>query len=315
MNALSAWVSQVRRMPDGRMVRVRPSLLGHQLGFDWASDYPIDKQGKAKDDSCARITLEFGLDEDEFSEFSQRIKSNLNGTLPILLSFGKSHFDLSVQKPGRGHATLNRKSTKIASFVSDRIGFHYIPAIRTSSSAAEVIGRLVEKELRSIASGLIALDHLGGASSLSQKASFYKSSACDIQAFIDNDAAGKLAVEKAVLARTLKIADVNLSFYPGKDESELEDLYDKKVYRDGFFSEFGVDVTKKPIGKKSGKWSDLLSKLFLESGKTWTNSQKDACKIWLADFAANHADTIILEKTSGALDAFVVTVEDKIGMM
>lgn len=97
-----------------------------------------------------KITLEFLLDEKEIGEFRQEIKSNLNGTLPILISFDRQDYELSVQKPGKGSVTLNKKSWRIADFVSRRIRFVYIPAIRTADSASRVIHQLVEKELQKL---------------------------------------------------------------------------------------------------------------------------------------------------------------------
>ena len=91
--------------------------------------------------------LEFELDEGEIQEFKEDIKSNLNGTLPLLVSFGQNSLDVTVKKPGRGGASLTKKSTRIAAFVSKRIRFEYIPAIRTAESADQVISQLVEGEL------------------------------------------------------------------------------------------------------------------------------------------------------------------------
>lgn len=526
MYALANWVATVRRLPDGRIVRSSPQSVGHRSSsnFDWKTDFPISKQAKASASSCTKITLDFQLNENELAEFRDEIKSNLNGTLPILLSFNREGFNLSVQKPGRGHATINKKSTRIAAFVSQRIRFNYIPAIRTSESATNIISQLVERELSGIENnpdyvaalekieqlqrpifdklantiqstisgflptvrsvklnplrearyralrreaeilvddgsltklarkgdgiqslaalalmrhaadegskaistiiaieepeshlhpraihelrsviesisaknqivltshsplfvkmnnlkntiivhnskaicathvseirealgvrfsdnlqnarlillfegtddiqslrsilaarskeishaidiGAIAFDDLGGASSLSQKASYYQSSACDIHAFLDNDIAGKLAVQKALASRSIKISDVNLSAVPGKVESELEDLYDINVYRDAFLSEFGVDPKSKPSTKKDRKWSEKMERLFVESGKPWSDSLKNDCKSWLAAYAADNPSVIVRTSTGASLDAFVRSVELKV---
>ncbi len=61
--------------------------------------------------------------------------------------FGQRAPDITVKKPGRGGASLTKKSTRIAAFVSKRIRFEYIPAIRTAESADQVITQLVEGEL------------------------------------------------------------------------------------------------------------------------------------------------------------------------
>ncbi len=526
MGALSNWVATVRRLPDGRVIRSSPNALGlrSSIGYDWKTDFPISKQERATLGAGTKIILEFQLNDEDLLAFKEEIKSNLNGTLPILLSFDQKNFDLSVQKPGRGHATINKKSTRIASFVSQRLRFNYIPAIRTSESATTIISRLVERELRDIEGnpeyvaaldkieqlqkpifdelaetiqstisnflpsvksvilqpirearyralrreveilvddgsltklerkgdgvqslaalalmrhaaedsdkststiiaieepeshlhpraihelrsvietisknnqivltshsplfvrpgnlnntiivnnskarcathvseirdalgvrfsdnlqnarlilifegkddvialqgilpvkskkigaalheGIIAFDDLGGASSLSQKASFYQSAACEIQAFMDNDLAGKTAVEKAVSSRSIKLSDVNLTIIPGRIESELEDMYDTNIYRADFLTEFGVDIKMKPLGKTGKKWTDVVSRQFVESGKPWNDGVKNQCKLWLATYAANNSSTIIRSQTEGPLLAFIKSVELKV---
>lgn len=526
MDSLASWFETVRRLPDGRVVRPAPRMSGYRSAiiYDWKRDYPIGKQAKAGTGASTKITLEFLLDDQDLEAFKEEIKSNLNGTLPILLTFDQSNFDLSVQKPGRGHATINKKSTRIAAFISKRLRFSYIPAIRTSESATSVISRLVERELRDVEKdleyiaaiekiesiqqpifdelgqtiqstiskflpsvksvklkplrearysalrreieilvddgsltslarkgdgiqslatlalmrhaadesdtttstiiaieepeshlhprtihelrsvieeiskknqivltshsplfvrpghlentiivnrsrakcarhvseiqealgvrfsdnlqnarlvivcegkddvlalksilcarsdsiksafdeGAIAFDDLGGASSLSQKASFYQASACEIQAFLDDDTAGKLAVKKALSSRAVKIADVNLSVVPGAAESELEDLYDQNIYSQEFLKKFGVDVKKKPLGKTKSKWSDTVGRQFAESGKPWDEQTKCECKLWLAEFAAANPKTIVRVSTDSSLLALIKSVELKI---
>lgn len=528
MDALIEWHRQVRRTTDGRVVRATASLQSHRyrrMGYNWETDYPIGKQGKASSKSTTNITLEFELNEAETQEFKDEIKSNLNGTLPLMISFGQRDFDVLIKKPGRGQAPLTKKSTRIADFVSQRISFEYIPAIRTADSASRVISQLVERELfrlerdakytdavqviedlqkpvfdeladtiqttvagflpsvksvelrtgrdarfrslrrdveiivddgnltklnrkgdgvqslvalalmrhaseqsaeidcssiiaieepeshlhpravhelrsviealaeknqvvltshsplfvdprnlentiivknskaapaahiadvrealgvrfsdnlenarmvllvegsddaialsaivaaRSdqlkalIQDGTVRFDHLGGASALRQKASFYNAGACLIQCFIDNDKAGQKAVKRAVDDRVLKIRDVNLCTVPHLSEAELEDLYDKSVYAPAFLAEFGVDLKQKPMGKARHKWTNATERLFRQAGKPWDDVVKTQVKHWLASFAAKHGSKILKEPLAGPIDNFITIVEAKL---
>lgn len=523
MDALVNWHRQVVRLPDGRVVR---SGTRRVAGFRWETDYPVSRQLKHQDGTC-NITLEFQLSDKEITEFKDEIKSNLNGTLPILFEFGPNSFDVSVQKPGRGHQTLNKKSKIIADFVSRKLRFEYIPSVRTASNAGRVIEDLLETELSdledneeykaaleeieklqqpildalgvtiqktiarflpnvrsvklhvqkdarrsalrrsvniivddgtetalkrkgdgvqslvalammrhasdggsrdantivaieepeahlhpaaihelksvieelsatnqvvlsshsplfvnptnlkntiivkesrakcadhvseirdalgvrfgdnlhnasivvlvegsddvaalteilsqrsekikaSISSGMIALDHLSGASSLSQKASFYASSACQLQCFLDDDDAGRRAVDKAIAAKTVRISDVTLCVVPHLDQSELEDLYDKNVYQNAFCAEFGVDIKMKVKGKAKEKWSDHVERLFIENGKPWSDQIKQSAKNWLSDFASKNAATIINENIATPLNNFIAGLEKKIDQL
>jgi putative ATP-dependent endonuclease of the OLD family len=528
MDALIEWHRQVRRTSDGRVIRTSgsvPSTRYRRMGYNWETDYPISKQGKASSKSTTNITLEFELDEAETQEFKDEIKSNLNGTLPLMISFGQRTFDVLIKKPGRGQAPLTRKSTRIADFVSQRISFEYIPAIRTADSASRVISQLVERELvrlerdkkytdavqviedlqkpvfdeladtiqttvagflpnvksvelrtgrdaryrslrrdveiivddgnltklnrkgdgvqslvalalmrhaseqsaeidcssiiaieepeshlhpravhelrsviealaeknqvvltshsplfvdprnlkntiivknskaapaahvadvrealgvrfsdnlenarmvllvegsddaialaaivsarsdqlkEAIRDGTVRFDHLGGASALRQKASFYNAGACLVQCFVDDDKAGQTAVQRAIDDRVLKLLDVNLCTVPHLLEAELEDLYDKSIYAPSFLSDFGVDLKKKPMGKTKQKWSNVTERLFLQAGKPWDDRVKTQVKNWLANFAAEHGSEIVNEPLAGPIDSFIATVEAKL---
>ncbi|NKM56370.1 AAA family ATPase [Rhizobium anhuiense] len=522
MDALVNWHRGVVRSQDGRVFR--PPRASRIVGYDWKTDYPVSRQIRHPNDRT-KILLEFLLSPDEIADFKAEIKSNLNGTLPILFEFGKDdHYSVSVQKPGKGKDTLNKKSTRIADFVSRRIRFEYIPPIRTATSASRVISSLLDNELRALdedpqyrealdkieelqkpifealadtiqttvsgflptvrsvrleaqrdarqralrrdveilindghetrlerkgdgvqslvalaimrhaseksskqgstviaieepeahlhpsaihelrtvieelsatnqivlsshsplfvnsndlrntiivrgsrakcadhvaeirealgvrfadnlhnaslvllvegsddakalkaiissrsaviraalGEGAVTFDHLSGASSLAQKASFYTSAACQIQCFLDNDDEGRRAVDKATTARVVKIAEVNLCTVPHLDESELEDIYDKNCYRDAFLAEFGVDPKSKPRGKDKQKWSNVMERLFREGGKPWSDQIKQNVKNWLADFAVANASTIIKAELASPLQAFISSVELKI---
>jgi len=527
MKSLVEWKRQVRRTTDGRVLRAAPpSLIGrsYRADYDWEVDYPISKQGNATAKSNTKIILEFELDETETADFKEEIKSNLNGTLPLLIEFGQRNFDVTVKKPGKGQAALTKKSTRIADFVSRRISFEYIPAIRTAQSASRVIDQLMNRELhrleddpdyqaavtkieelqkpvldelaetiqttvagflpsvtsvellsrrearyrslrrdveiiiddgsqtklerkgdgvqslvalalmrhasdqsskeqntvvaieepeshlhpravhelrsvienlartnqvcltshsplfvdpdclehtiivrgskaapakhvaevrealgvrfsdslenarmvilvegaddavamRAIASnrnaelanaisaGTITFDSLGGASGLRQKASFYQTGACLVQAFIDDDIEGRRAVERAIADKVLSVRDVNLCTVPHLDQAELEDLYDKDVYGVAFKTEFGVDPKKKPLGQPKQKWSNVTARQFKEAGKPWNDAVELQVKTWLAKYAAANAGTILKEPLNGPVDSFVETVVSRL---
>ncbi len=527
MNALVEWKRHVRRAADGRLIKVRPSITSgpyRRSIYDWNTDFPVSKQSKATPNDTTNITLEFELNPDEVEEFRSEIKSNLNGALPLMVSFSQRQFDVSVKKQGRGQASLTKKSIRIAEFISNRIRFEYIPAIRTADSAEEVIYQLVGRELRrlegnqeykqalakieelqrpvldklgeaiqktvsdflpkvesvqlksrreeryralrgnleiaiddghqtelkrkgdgvqslvalalmryaseqnasklstviaieepeshlhphaihqlrsvienlseknqivltshsplfvnpnnldntiivkdrravcakhisevrdtlgvrfsdnlqnarivllfegtddalamrhiiaarseilknALNSGTVAIDHLGGVSSLRSKASFYKSSACLVQCLVDNDQAGKKAVQKAIDDKVLDTVNVNYCSVPSLEESELEDIYNKRVYGPSFVEKFGVDPRKRLKPKCKKKWSSLMKKLFVEAGKHWDNQVKREIKSWLANFAAKHAETILKDELYGPLENFIETVEARL---
>jgi putative ATP-dependent endonuclease of OLD family len=109
-------------------------------------DYPISKQSKFPKGET-EIVLEFGLEEKEYSEFQSEVGSKITGLLPLKFCIGKSGVTVAYYKKGPGAVVLSRKSAKIAEFVSSRLEFEHIPAIRTAESAQDIVYELVSREL------------------------------------------------------------------------------------------------------------------------------------------------------------------------
>lgn len=117
--------------------------------YDWRRDYPVHLQEQAPT-GASIFALEFALSEDEVEEFRTEVGSRLNGTLPVELSLGRERLDFRVPKRGPGGAALSQKRAAIASFVSKRVNFEYIRAIRTAEAAEDVVEQMVARELEAV---------------------------------------------------------------------------------------------------------------------------------------------------------------------
>lgn len=145
-----AMISLQRHAIDHRIGRLgrRPISRRDERTFFWERDFPINLQDR-KSGTQTIIRLEFQLDEEEISEFKEKIKSNLNGALPIVIKIGKDNIpNIEVSKRGKGSKTLNSKSGLIANFIAGKIIFNYIPAVRTDQEAIDVVGRMLSQRLR-----------------------------------------------------------------------------------------------------------------------------------------------------------------------
>ena len=128
--------------------RARTRYRNDESFYLWERDFPINFQDR-KVGNQSIFRLEFELNEEEVIEFKDTLKSNLNGTLPLEIKFGKdSKASIKVSKSGKGAATLNLKSGKIAGFIAQKISFNYIPAVRTDKEALLVIDSMLSQELR-----------------------------------------------------------------------------------------------------------------------------------------------------------------------
>jgi predicted ATP-dependent endonuclease of OLD family len=146
--AMSALSSRGRRI-GVRARRVAGNEIGRARGYEWSRDFPISLT-QSRSDRLTRITLEFSLLEFEIEEFKRNIKSNLNGTLPVCITFSKDDFDVKIIKQGPGSATLNSKSDQIAQFLADRIQFQYIPAVRTAQQSTRIVESIIAGELSAL---------------------------------------------------------------------------------------------------------------------------------------------------------------------
>lgn len=152
MHTLEQWRPRRISLGEGRIAFAQPDkrYRSYNAGYAWSRDFPINLQSKKSCNKTSDVTIEFKLSDSEVDDFVREIGSNLNGTLPIKISYGRDEFDIAISKPGRGYKTLNKKTTRIANFVSQRLNFDYIPAVRTAGKAEDVVKKLVWEELRQI---------------------------------------------------------------------------------------------------------------------------------------------------------------------
>ena len=148
-NILRALVLAMTALTRGRVVSGsgRYRRVGYNVqGYNWEMDFPINKQAKQPKGET-EIILEFKLEDSEYNEFQNEVKSKITGLLPLKLRIGKLGVTVSFHKKGSGAATLSKKSSKIAEFVSNRVEFEHIPAVRTAESAQEIVYELVSRSL------------------------------------------------------------------------------------------------------------------------------------------------------------------------
>jgi putative ATP-dependent endonuclease of the OLD family len=130
-----------------RLFKGRLRTLSRDVGgYDWTKDFPISHQERWPDGESI-FGLEFKLSPQEVIEFAAEVKSNLNGNLPIQLTFGKGDPGFKVLKKGPGGPALSSKRQAIAQFISKRINLTYIPAIRTSLEAHNIVANIVDQQL------------------------------------------------------------------------------------------------------------------------------------------------------------------------
>lgn len=117
--------------------------------YDWERDYPINLQSSELD-GRSEFTCEFELCEQELEEFKRKTKVNLNSALKTKVSIGRDEVKFDFLMKGKGKAALNKKRIEISKFIDEKLLLQYIPAIRTSELAINIVENLLAKELSSL---------------------------------------------------------------------------------------------------------------------------------------------------------------------
>ena len=140
--------------------------------------------------------------------------------------------------------------------------------------------------------GRIAIDSLNGATNLSYKASQIKQALCKYYCFLDYDDCAKRSFEKAETEGLASLANTSFAVFPGRRESELEDLYDEALYKPLVFRDYGVSLDS-PKFKGRDKWSDRMERTFLSQSKLWNDRLKTRIKLQVAELVAANSSVAL----------------------
>ena len=150
-NLLSALNVAMRAvMLHSKLGRIPRPVRGDRYGLDynWERDFPIQFQGRKSGlDSIFR--LNFRLEDNELSEFHTITGIHGNEDIPISITIGKDNIP-KVEVPKRGSPAYNKKSAIITDFISTRISFNYIQAIRTEGMAINALNQAIYNGLLSL---------------------------------------------------------------------------------------------------------------------------------------------------------------------
>ncbi|MEE1898387.1 ATP-binding protein [Flavobacterium rakeshii] len=121
----------------------------NRFDYDWDRDFPINLQ-KTEPDGKSEFICELELNITELEEFRKKIKINLNTNLRAKITIGKEDIKFDFLIKGKGKESLNKKRSEIFNFLSEKLLLQYIPAIRTSELAINIVENLLEKELSTL---------------------------------------------------------------------------------------------------------------------------------------------------------------------
>jgi hypothetical protein len=163
-----------------------------------------------------------------------------------------------------------------------------------------------------LANGNLVIDTLGGATNLKYKASLHKTHLCNVHAFVDNDEAGRRAIEGAVAAGTLDQTEYQATVCQGMQNSELEDLLTEESYSSAVSEQFGVKLVPKFMSTNKKQWSDRVRDSFQNQGKPWSKSLEREVKYVVSSAAAVLALDSLNQHRRGPIDALIGQLENRL---
>ena len=119
-----------------------------RVKYNWATDFPLQYQNR-KSGLESIFKMQFQLDNGELSDFHSATGIRGNESISIRVRIGKDNIP-KVDVPKKGTSSYNRKSEEVTRFVSDRIRFNYIKAIRTEGMAIEALNQVIEERMRTL---------------------------------------------------------------------------------------------------------------------------------------------------------------------
>ena len=163
-----------------------------------------------------------------------------------------------------------------------------------------------------IASGRLILESLDGAGSLGAKIGLYKGILCNVHCFLDNDEAGRSAIDKVINASLIEMSDYNLALISGKTDTEFEDLLEPSIYTDRIKSVFGVDLELVKPRNRKAKWSARISDIFAQSGKPFDDLIKQRVKFLVAEAVAANPESAIAEHSKNVIASLMSSLSAKL---
>jgi putative ATP-dependent endonuclease of the OLD family len=162
-----------------------------------------------------------------------------------------------------------------------------------------------------IIQGALAIDSLLGGSNLSYKLCQMREAMCLAHCLLDHDKCGLGSASRAELDGLLSPADATFTICEGMKESELEDLYDEKLYAAMLWNKHSVS-TASPKFRGNAKWSDRLRETFHYHGKAWSDQIKSRVKADIAVLVEMEPVKALNPYKRSSFDALVEELKDKL---
>ena len=125
-------------------------LVPERKLYEWERDYPVSLQG-LEQKGRSIFEIDFQLSDKDQRGLFRDTGHRFNKSLSVQISFGQEYpATFKLIKKRRANLALLQNAEKIRKFISDRLEFTYIPAIRADSENSNAVAELVRRSLRSL---------------------------------------------------------------------------------------------------------------------------------------------------------------------
>lgn len=177
-----------------------------------------------------------------------------------------------------------------------------------------LLGQVSRSLFAVLAQGSLGIESLQGGSNLSYKLSQVREALCQSHAFLDNDATGLGASQRAQQEGLMSMADVHFANCEGLKESEIEDLYNENLYTGMLQNKYGVS-TQSPKFKGKAKWSDRMRDTFKHQGKQWSDSLEAKVKNDIAELVEANPGAALNTHKRASIDALAQALINKLSQI
>lgn len=164
---------------------------------------------------------------------------------------------------------------------------------------------------KSMKDGGLYIDPSNGSGNLSYKLDSYQAAVCLTHVLMDNDDAGRTAIQKAESDRIIKVSEYHLTICNGMPNAEFEDCLDVDIYKKEIEDEFGINLTKK-IFRNNKKWSDRMRDTFFSQGKPWNDQIEQQVKYIVASSVKSNPGKSLNAHKRSSIDALILSIEEKL---
>lgn len=127
--------------------RQRP---GQRVHYDWVRDFPLHYREHSRVVKQSTVRFDFALTAEDQRDFLKVTGSKNNGLLSAELKFGIDGVEIDFPKRGTKAGSYRQSAREICRFICERFKFLYVPAIRTTDQAAQVINELISERMSTL---------------------------------------------------------------------------------------------------------------------------------------------------------------------